>query len=596
MSDTLFTSLAGIPALAGTPVLAQAGFPDWIFPAVAGFMIVAFVVAVLLFAFVLRIAKAGPNEVLVISGSKGRTRRMDGAMDRLGFRLVKGGTTWYFPLLNKLDRMSLELITLDVQTPPVYTSQGVPIVVDGIAQIKIKGDDVSMATAAEQFLSKTKQEIQRIALQTVEGHLRAILGTMTVEEVYSNRETFAQKVQEVAAGDLANMGLAVVSFTIRDIRDEHGYLEALGKPRIAQVRRDATLGEAYANRDAEIGKNQATADAIVKSADFKRQSEAARYAAEAEIAASKASADAAMGATKFQAEAQIAEQERNYQVKLAEYTAGVNKSKAEAELAYDLQRNITAQKVKEQEIQIQVIEKEKQLQVQQQEILRKEKELEATILKPALAEQQRIQTLANAEKYQLEITAQGASESAKLRGFADAEIEKAQSEARKVAGLIDAQISEARGRAEAEAIRARGLAEAEVALKAGESAAEAMRLKAQAWQEYNSAAILQLLIEKLPEMARAIAEPLSKTEKIVMINHGGGNGSGGGMASQITKEVTDIMTQLPPVLEALTGMDMQELMAKLPALRETPNGHSNGDGPKDKKPVVKPATPEPPLK
>ncbi|HYE79805.1 MAG TPA: flotillin family protein, partial [bacterium] len=259
---------------------------DVVFTALTAVLVIGFVVAVLLFAFVFRIAKAGPNEVLVISGSKGRTRRLDGGPERIGFRLVKGGTTWYFPLLNKLDRMSLELITLDVQTPPVYTSRGVPIVVDGIAQIKIKGDDVSMATAAEQFLSKTKQEIQRIALQTVEGHLRAILGTMTVEEVYSNRETFAQKVQEVAAGDLANMGLAVISFTIRDIRDEHGYLEALGKPRIAEVRRDAQLGEAYANRDAEIGKNQATADATIKSADFKRQSEAARYAAEAEIAAS----------------------------------------------------------------------------------------------------------------------------------------------------------------------------------------------------------------------------------------------------------------------------------------------------------------------
>ncbi|HYE76665.1 MAG TPA: flotillin domain-containing protein, partial [bacterium] len=327
--------------------------------------------------------------------------------------------------------------------------------------------------------------------------------------------------------------------------------------------------------------------------------------AEAEIAASKAAADAAMGATKFQAEAQIAEQERNYQVKLAEYTAGVNKSKAEAELAYDLQRNITAQRVKEQEIQIQVIEKEKQLQVQQQEILRKEKELEATVLKPALAEQQRIQTLANAEKYQLEVTAQGASESAKLRGFAEAEIEKAQADARRVQGLIDAQIAEARGRAEAEALRAKGLAEAEVLLRSGEASAEAMRLKAQAWQEYNSAAILQLLIEKLPEMARAIAEPLSKTEKIVMINNGGGAG-GGGMASQITKEVTDIMTQLPPVLEALTGMDMQELMAKLPALRESANGHTNGaangtsegapgDGKREKAPIIRPVVPEPPI-
>ena len=176
-----------------------------------------------------------------------------------GFRILKGGGTFVIPVIEKVDRLSLELLTIDVQTQDVYTSKGVPVRVDGVAQIKVKGDDVSIATAAEQFLSKTTEDIKNIAMQTLEGHLRAILGTMTVEDIYQNRDAFASKVQEVAAGDMANMGLAIVSFTIRDIRDRQGYLEALGKPRIAQVKRDAVIAQAEADRDAMIRSSQADA-------------------------------------------------------------------------------------------------------------------------------------------------------------------------------------------------------------------------------------------------------------------------------------------------------------------------------------------------
>lgn len=578
--------------------------------AIAFFLILGFIAVVLLFAFVLRIAKAGPNEVLVISGPRG------GGAGRKGFRMVMGGTTFYFPLLQKLDRLSLEILTLDVQAPPVYTAQGVPITVDGIAQIKIRGDETSVATAAEQFLSKSRQEIQRIALQTVEGHLRAIMGKLTVEEVYSDRDKFASMVQEVAAADLAHMGLSVVSFTIRDIRDEHGYLEALGKPRIAVVKKEAIIGQADAD-----------AEAAQRSAEARRLSEEARYQADAAIASAEARKKSLEGEAKFRAESEIAANERDYQIKLAAYTAEVNKSKAEAELAYELQRNITAQQVKEQELQIDLVEKQKQLEIQEREIQRKEKELEAIVTKPAEAERLRIQTLAEAEKFQLETTARGASESTKLRGFADAEVEKAAVEARKFEGLARAEVAAAQGQAEAQVLRAKGLAEAEVVLKQGEAEAEAMRLRAEAWKEYGAAAILEQLIDRLPDLARAISEPLAKTDKIVLINYGGGggngsNGSGGGLASQVTREVTDVMTQLPPVLEALTGVDFHTLLQRLPGLKELleerqGNGAAgdSADGPAAtsgppvlieprepsepssahrKPPVVRPSTPEPP--
>ena len=202
-------------------------------------------VFLLLYMVFSRYTKVGPNQVLIVSGSKHKLE--DGTT--VGFRIVKGGGTFVMPILEKVDILSLELLTIDVQTPEVYTSKGVPVKVDGVAQIKVKGDDVSIRTSAEQFLGKAQDEIRNIATQTLEGHLRAILGTMTVEEIYQNRDAFASKVQEVAAGDMANMGLGIVSFTIRDIRDTQGYLDALGKPRIAQVKRDAQIAQAEADRD-----------------------------------------------------------------------------------------------------------------------------------------------------------------------------------------------------------------------------------------------------------------------------------------------------------------------------------------------------------
>src|SRR5208282_4069783 len=235
-----------------TPLLAELNFAQ------GGIVIIAVVVCVIVlflavYMVLSRYTKVGPNQVLVVSGRKHSAE--DGT--KIGFRIVKGGGTFVWPILEKVDILSLELLTIDVQTPEVYTSKGVPVKVDGVAQTKVKGDDISIRTAAEQFLGKTTDEIRNIATQTLEGHLRAILGTMTVEEIYQNRDAFAQRVQEVAAGDLANMGLGIVSFTIRDIRDGQGYLDALGKPRIAQVKRDAQIAQAEADRDAMIKSSQA---------------------------------------------------------------------------------------------------------------------------------------------------------------------------------------------------------------------------------------------------------------------------------------------------------------------------------------------------
>ncbi len=467
--------------------------------------------------------KVGPNQVLVISGRRRRMVDPDGNAREVGFRIVKGGGTFVRPIQEKADVLSLELLTIDVQTPEVYTSKGVPVRVDGVAQIKVKGDDISIATAVEQFLSKGSDDIKNIAMQTLEGHLRAILGTMTVEEIYQNRDAFASKVQEVAAGDMANMGLTIVSFTIRDIRDSQGYLDALGKPRIAQVKRDAIIAQAEADRDATI-----------------RSAQANQAGQEA----------------KFQADTKVAEAQRDYQSNVAQYQAAVNQKKAEADLAYDLQKFKTGQLVKAEEVQVNIVEKQKQIELQQQEILRKQRELEATVQKPADAERYKVETLANAKKFQLETEAAGAASATKATGFANADVAKAT------------------GIAEAEANKARGLAEATVIEAQGKATAEAMRVKAESFQQYNEAAVIEMIVRILPEVAGKVSEPLSKTEKMVIINSG--NGPGGG-ASKLTGDVTQIVSQLPPVIESLTGIKFEKLLEQVPALKNAMGKKESGE-------------------
>ncbi len=481
---------------------------------VGGIAAVLFVFFMFVAIWASRYTKVGPNQVLVISGRKHRIIDPDGSSRDVGFRIVKGGGVFVWPVYEKVDILSLELLTIDVQTPEVYTSKGVPVRVDGVAQIKVKGDDISIGTAAEQFLSKGTDEIKNIATQTLEGHLRAILGTMTVEDIYQNRDAFASKVQEVAAGDMANMGLGIVSFTIRDIRDSQGYLDALGKPRIAQVKRDAQIAQAEADRDATIKSAQAV----------------------------QAGQEA-----KFAADTRIADAQRDYQTNVATFQMAVNQKKAEADLAYDLQKYKTGQLVKAEEVQVSIVEKQKQIELQQQEIQRRQKELEANVQKPADAERYKVETLANARKYQLETEAAGTASAAKATGFAAADVAKAT------------------GIAEADANKARGLAEASIIEAQGKATAEAMRMKAESFKQYNEAAVVEMIIRILPEVAGQISEPLSKTEKMVIINSGN---DGGGGASKLTGDVTRIVSQLPPVVESLTGIKLEELLKRVPALRK----------------------------
>jgi flotillin len=342
---------------------------------------------------------------------------------------------------------------------------------------------------------------------------------LTVEEIYKDRDAFAQKVLEVSGSDLANMGLEIVSFVIKDIRDDKEYLESLGRTRTAEVKRDAVQGEAQAQRDATIAQANAARDATIQSARARQEGETAKYEAETKIASAQ----------------------KGYRVQKAKYDEESNRSEVQAELARTLQERITNQEITAQEVQIEVVAKQKQIEVQEQEVLRRAKELEATVERPAEAERFRIETLASAKKYQIETEAAGEAAATRLQG-----------------------------EGEADATKAKGLAQAEVIQAQGFAEAQAMEKKAEAWQKYNQAAIIQQLIEALPQVAGAVAQPLAKTDRIVVISNGG-DGAG---ASKVTADVTNIVAQVPATMEALTGINLIDALKSLPGIGES--GKSQG--------------------
>jgi flotillin len=424
------------------------------------------IVAALVIAFIVwahQYTKVGPNEVLIISGR--RSRSGPNGSRGTGYRIVRGGGTYVRPFREKVQRLSLELMQFDVRTGETYSMHGVPLQVDGVCMVKVEPSDGGIQLAAEEFLSRGREDIARTAQQAVEGHLRAAVGAHSIEDVYRDRAALVAKTRELAGPDVENMGLDIVSLTIRAITDKQGYLEALGRPRTAEVKRDAVRGEAEAEREAK--------------------------------------------AARFSADTAIEESRRDYELQKASYKREGQAARAEADLAYDLQRAITQQEVRAQELQVEIVERQKAIQLMEAEVARRVNELEAEVIEPAKSEARKIEALAEARKE--ELAAQGAGE--------------------------------------ADAVRLRGMAEA-----------EAMLAKADAWGKYSDAAIADRLLSILPQLAAAVSEPLSKTDKIVMI---GGDGDGVG-AHRITRDVMKIVAELPEVLESLTGKRLDELVKALP--------------------------------
>jgi flotillin len=430
--------------------------------------------------------KAGPHEALIVYGFRGK-------------RVITGHGTIVFPMIENCHDLSLELMSFDVAPQQdLYTKQGVAVTVEAVAQIKVKSDTESVYTAAEQFLTKTDQEREGLIRLVMEGHLRGIIGQLTVEEIVKQPEMVGDRMRSTCADDMNKMGLEVISFTIKEVKDKNEYISNMGKPDVARIRRDADVATAEAERDTAIRRALATREAAVA----KAQADQERVQAETASLAK-------------QAEAQ-----RDLEVKKAQYLEVTKRQQAQADKAYDIQTNIMQQQVIAEQVKVQQVEKEQQVKVQEAEINRREKELIATVLKQAEIERQRIETLAAAEKQRL--------------------------------------IAEAEGHASS--IRAQGEAEAEIIFKKGDAEARAMNVKAEAFQEYNQAAVIDKLLTGLPEVVRALASPLANVDKITIVSTGNGDAAG---LNKITGDITKMAAQVPALFETLSGMPLTDLLGKV---------------------------------
>jgi flotillin len=415
--------------------------------------------------------KAGPHEALIVYGLGGT-------------RVVQGHGTLVLPMVQICRDLSLELMSFDVAPQQdLYTKQGVAVTVEAVAQIKVKSDRESVLTAAEQFLTKSDQEREGLIRLVMEGHLRGIIGQLTVEEIVKQPEMVSDRMRGTCAEDMNKMGLEVISFTIKEVRDKNEYITNMGKPDVARIKRDADVATAEADRDTAIK----------------------RALAQRESAVAKAQADQERVLAETLSLAKQAESQRDLEIKKAQY------------------------------LEVQQIEKEQQVKVQEAEINRREKELIATVLKGAEIERQRIETLAAAEKQRL--------------------------------------IAEAEGHASS--IRAQGEAEAEIIFKKGEAEAKAMNVKAEAFQEYNQAAVIDRLFASMPEVVKALASPLANIDKITIVSTGHGEAAG---MNKITGDITKMAAQVPALFETLSGMPLSELLGKVRQIGD--KALKPGDAPK----------------
>jgi len=447
----------------------------WLIPA----LIVIAVIVIFIAVFALQYRKVGPNEALIISGGRKRTVTLpDGTQNRVGYRYRLGGGTFIKPFVEKVYVLPMDVTTINVRTPEVLTHGGVPILTESTSQIKIDSSDTAIHLAAEQFLGLGRDGVRDIAANVLEGKVREVIGTMTVEEIYRGRQEFSARVLKAAKEDFNRMGLIILSYALKDLSDTQGYIDALSKPQIAAAKRDASIAQAETEKEA-----------VIKSSQARKEAEVAR----------------------LDAEALIAKAQWENEAKKAESMSVVNAKKARADFSYEIERHRLSQDLKREEAKVKQIEKQEAIKIEDLEISRKQKELEGSVVKPADARKYQIKAEAEGEEFRIAAEAKGKAEA--LR---------------------------AEGEAEAGRVKALGLAEA-----------EAMAKKAQAWEKYNEAAILETYMKVLPELAKAVSEPLAKVDKIVIV--GGDKDLG---TTKITGQVAQVLAQMPEIVKSLTGADL----------------------------------------
>jgi len=453
--------------------------------------------------------RVSPNRALIVYGSGGTS-------------IITGGGKLVWPLFQSFRELSLELMSFDVApSQDLFTGQGVAVTVEAVAQIKVKSDPESIRTSAEQFLTKAQLEREALIRLVMEGHLRGIVGLLTVEQLVKEPEMVAGRVRQTVADDLSKMGLEVVSFTIKKVMDDKDYISNMGRPDVARIKREADIAQAEAERDTAIKRAQALRESSIAQAQADQERVIAQTASETR-----------------QAEAQ-----RDLDIKRAEYDTMVQRERAIAEKSYEISSNQAQQQVVAEQIKIEQVNRQGQIQIQELEVQRRERELQATVIKQAEAERSKIELLADAQRERTIREANGTAEANRLQGQASAEVERLT------------------GQAQADVVRAKGQAEA-----------DAMQVRAEAYAHYNQAAMLDKLLTAMPEMARALSQSLASVDRITIVSTG--DGSGG--ASNLTNEIAKMVAQVPEIFETITGMKVSDIMDRLQGFQQAPSPAANG--------------------
>lgn len=460
-------------------------------PYIIGALVIIFIIVILSIGYV----KAPPDTAYIISG--------------LRKKIIVGRASIKIPFLERMDKLSLKLIPIDVKTSTmVPTADYINIQVDAAVNVKVGTNNERLELAAQNFLNQNSDYMARVAREVLEGNMREIVGRMRLEEMVSDRQKFAELVKENAMPDLAAMGLDIVSFNVQNFTDANGVIDDLGIDNISQIKKKAAIAKAEADKEIAIAK-----------ADADRQANDARVAAEREIAIKN----------------------NDLTMQKAELKQVSDLKQATADAAYQIEQENQRKTIEITTADADIAKQEREVLLKTKEVEVKEKALEAEVKKQAEAEKFAVQQKADAELY----TRQKEAEAKKFEVQLEAEAQKAKADADRYSKEREAQGIQLVGEAEAEAIRAKGIAEA-----------EAMDKKAEAYQKYTGAAVAEMLIKVLPEVAGKIAEPLSQIDKITVI----GGGSDSNSIDAVAGNVPGVMTKLFESMKETTGIDLSEIV------------------------------------
>lgn len=442
--------------------------------------------------------KAPPDHAYIISGLRKEPRVLVG---RAGLKL---------PFFEQLDKLYLGQITVDIKTDEyIPTNDFINVMVDAVAKVRVADDPAMLKLAMRNFLNKNSAKIAADLQDSLQGNMREIIGTLTLRAINTDRDSFSDQVMAKASKDMEKLGIEILSCNIQNVTDEHGLIQDLGMDNTSKIRKDASIAKAEAERD---------------------------------IAIAQAAADKASNEARVLAETEIAQKNNELAIKKAELQKASDTKKAEADAAYEIQKQEQQKTIQAATVNAQIAKAEREAELRKQEVAVQQQALEAEINKKADADRYAIEQAAAADLTRR----QREAEAKKYEREKEAEAQKAQAEAQKYAMLQEAEGIRAKGEAEAAAIQAKALAEA-----------EGMEKKAQAYQKYNHAAMAEMMMKVLPEIAGKIAEPLSQIDKITII--GGGNGADDGVGN-IADNVPVVMAKLFESMKEATGVDLAEIM------------------------------------